>query len=146
MKVLYDAGHAKKIAERYGEQTDFANQKVLFTMGSSSGLPYYASAVEAGEAGQFDWSVAPLPHTTSKPQINVYGASVSVPKTTPEQQLAAWLFIRWFTEPEQQVRWVETSNYFPVRKSVANNLGSYFSNNPNYEVAFNALKNSDSRA
>ncbi|MFW5729566.1 MAG: ABC transporter substrate-binding protein [Spirochaetota bacterium] len=146
MKDLYEKGHARKIAEQYGDQTDFANQKVLFTMGSSSGLPYYASAIEAGEAGEFEWGVAAPPHTTETPQINVYGASLSVTKSTPEKQLASWLFLRWLTEPEQQARWARASNYFPVRKSVANNLDSYFEENPRYQEAFDILTTSDTRA
>ncbi|MBU8913845.1 MAG: ABC transporter substrate-binding protein [Spirochaetales bacterium] len=146
MKDLYDKGYARKIAERYGDQTDFGNQKVLFTIGSSSGLPYYGMAVEAGEAGAFEWNVAPPPHTTSRAAVNVYGASVSVPLTTPERQLAAWLFVRWFTEPAQQAEWVGISNYFPVRYSVAANLGDYFAENPRYEDAFNILQTSDTKA
>lgn len=145
MVDLYEDGYARKIAERYGDQTDFGNQKVLFTIGSSSGLPYYGMAVEAGEAGEFEWSVAPPPYT-EEPRVNVYGASVSVPLTTPERQLAAWLFVRWFTEPEQQAEWVTISNYFPVRYSVANNLDDYFEENPKYEDAFNILQSSETKA
>ncbi|GAG16989.1 unnamed protein product, partial [marine sediment metagenome] len=51
MVDLYEKGYARKIAERYGDQTDFGNRKVLFTIGSSSGLPYYGQAVDEGEAG-----------------------------------------------------------------------------------------------
>ena len=145
MKALYDAGYVQKIAERYGEQTDFGNQKVLFTMGSTSGLPFYGQAVDAGENGSFDWSVAAIPYA-DEPHVNVYGASVSIPKTNPEQQLAAWLFVRWFTEAEQQAEWVEISNYFPVRRSVAADLGDYFAENPRYEDAFNLLQNSRTSA
>lgn len=146
MKGLYDAGYAHRIAERYGEQSDFANRKVLFTIGTTAGLPYYAAAIEQGEAGSFEWSVAPLPHTTRRAQINVYGPSLSIPRSTPEQQLAAWLFVRWTSEPEQQARWVEISNYFPVRKSVAAMLSEYFERNPQFADAFTALTTSDTLA
>jgi multiple sugar transport system substrate-binding protein/sn-glycerol 3-phosphate transport system substrate-binding protein len=146
MAGLYEQGPARKIAERYGDQTDFGNQKVLFTIGSSSGLPYYGLAVDAGEAGSFEWSVAPPPYTGSRAAVNVYGASVSVPSTTPERQLAAWIFVRWFTEPAQQAEWVGISNYFPVRYSVADNLSDYFAENPRYEDAFNILQTSDTKA
>ena len=145
MVGLYEDGYARKIAERYGDQTDFGNQKVLFTIGSSSGLPFYGLAAEAGENGNFEWSVAPPPHT-GDPAVNVYGASVSVPLTTPEKQLAAWLFVRWFTEPAQQAEWVGISNYFPVRYSVADNLGDYFAENPKYADAFNILQTSTTKA
>ncbi len=146
MVELYANGYAKKIAERYGDQTDFGNRNVLFTMGSTSGLPFYAQAVDAGEAGTFEWSVAPIPHTTSEPQVNIYGASVSIPKTTPEEQLAAWLFLRYFSSPETQAEWVRISNYFPVRSSVAEGLDDYFDKNPRYEEAFTILQNSNTQA
>lgn len=146
MKNIYDEGYGIKIAERYGDQTDFANRKVLFTMGSTSGLPYYRRAIEGSELGEFEWSVAPIPHTTSEPVMDVYGASLSIPKSTPEQQLAAWLFIKWMSGPEQQARWVRASNYFPVRKSTASELDDYFAENPQYEDAFEILTTSVTKA
>ena len=141
IKELFDEGCAILIAERYGDQTDFGNYKTLFTIGSSSGLPYYASAVEAGEQGEFQWGVAALPYMDGgdEPVMNLYGASVAIPKTTPEQELAAWLFVKWFTEPEQNVRWGKISNYFPVRKSAADLMGDYFEANPTYKQAFDLL-------
>ena len=45
MADLIDQGCANQIAERYGDQTDFGNQVNLFTVGSSSGLPFYRSAI-----------------------------------------------------------------------------------------------------
>ncbi|MFW5685655.1 MAG: extracellular solute-binding protein, partial [Spirochaetota bacterium] len=146
MVSLYEDGYARKIAERYGDQTDFGNRRVLFTMGSTSGLPFYEQAVDAGEGGSFEWSVAPIPYTTSEPQINIYGASVSVPRTTPEEQLAAWLFLRYFSTPEVQAEWVRISNYFPVRSSVAEGLDSYFRDNPRFEDAFTILQTSNTQA
>ena len=141
IKELFDEGCAMLIAERYGDQTDFGNYKALFTIGSSSGLPYYASAVESGEQGEFQWGVGPLPYMDGgdEPVMNLYGASVSVPKTTPEQELAAWLFVKWFTEPEQNVRWAVISNYFPVRISAADLMADYLAANPTYKQAFDLL-------
>ena len=138
MQDLYKDGCADLIAEKYGDQADFGAGKLLFTIGSSSGIPYYKSTVADG--ANFNWSVAALPHTTPEPVVDIYGASLSIPKTTPEEQLAAWLFVKWFAEPEQQARWAQISNYFPVRKSTAAELGSYFAENPAYATAFSLLK------
>ena len=71
--------------------------------------------------------------------MNVYGASVSVPKSTPEEELATWLFIKHYTSPEVQADWAQASNYFPVRQSVADGLGDYFAENPAYQTAFDLL-------
>ena len=139
MQELLDAGCAARIAERFGDQTDFGNGQNLFTMGSSSGLPFYRAAVNEGATGGFDWSVAAIPHTTPEPVMNIYGASVSIPVTNPQTQLAAWLFVRFYTNPDVQAGWARASNYFPVRASVADGLQEYFEANPAYEAAFNLL-------
>ena len=88
MKELYDEGCIAQMAEAYGDQADFGNYKTLFTIGSSSGLPYYASAVAEGEKGEFEWSVAPLPYKDGGdvPVQNVYGAPIAIPETTDEQE------------------------------------------------------------
>jgi multiple sugar transport system substrate-binding protein/sn-glycerol 3-phosphate transport system substrate-binding protein len=142
MKELYDEGCATLIAESYGDQTDFGNYKCLFTIGSTSGLPFYDQAVKSGEQGEFQWSVAPLPYMDGgdQPVMNVYGASVAVPKTTPEQEVAAWLFVKWMTSPEELARWVKISNYFPVRASAADLLEEYFDANPTFKDAFDLLQ------
>lgn len=137
LQDLFKEGCATVVAERFGDQTDFGNGALLFTVGSSSGLPFYRDAVTAGAA--FDWSVAALPHTSADPLMNVYGASVSIPKTTPEQELAAWIFVKYYTSKEIQAKWAEASNYFPVRKSVADNMTDYFAANPAYKTAFDLL-------
>ena len=135
---MFNDGCASVVAERYGDQTDFGNGVTLFTVGSSSGLPFYGGAVDEG-AG-FEWSVAPIPYTTTDPVMNIYGASVSIPKSTPEQELATWLFVKYYTSPEVQADWAVASNYFPVRESVAEGLSDYFAENPAYQTAFDLLK------
>jgi multiple sugar transport system substrate-binding protein/sn-glycerol 3-phosphate transport system substrate-binding protein len=138
MQDLFDSGCATIVVERYGDQSDFGNGGLLFTVGSSSGLPYYKSAVEGG--ANFNWSVAPIPYVTDKPAQNIYGASVSIPKSTPEQELASWLFLKYYTSPEVQAKWAMVSNYFPVRQSVAAGLTDYFEENPAYKTAFDMLQ------
>ncbi len=134
---LFASGCAIVVPEQYGDQTDFGNGNLLFTVGSSSGLPFYASAVDEGAA--FDWSIAPIPGTVDEPVMNIYGASVSIPKTTPEAELATWLFVKHYTSPEVQAAWAQASNYFPVRESVAEGLSDYFAANPAYQAAFDLL-------
>ena len=137
MQELIGERCVELLSERYGDTTEFSVGTVLFALRSSSGLPFVKSGVESGEG--FDWRVAAPPFDGDRPVVNVYGASISICRTTPPQQLAAWLFLKWFTEPQQQARWVRASNYFPVRKSTAKELGDYFAENPNYERAYRLL-------
>ncbi|MBT7862053.1 MAG: extracellular solute-binding protein [Gemmatimonadetes bacterium] len=110
----------------------FAQGRTLFALRSSSAVPQFSAAVEAN--ANFSWNVAAVPHTGQEPVQNVYGASLAVAKSTDEQQLASWMFIRWLIQPEQQDRWAKASSYFPVRRSVAHRLGPYF------RAAYNLLE------
>ncbi len=115
------------VSERYGEQNRFGNGTVLFVFASSSGLPFYQQTVDAG--GKFKWDIAMLPNT-GKQAINLYGASISVYKTTPEQELAAWLVIKWLGEKEQTSRWAAYTGYLPVRQSAKADVIAAFKANP----------------
>ncbi|MDW8396178.1 MAG: extracellular solute-binding protein [Anaerolineae bacterium] len=106
-------------AERFGEQARFAAQKVLFVMASSTGLPFYTDAVAKSEK-PFRFTYVMFPQKDpSKPAVDIYGASWSVFKGTPEQQLASWLFLKAFTEPANIAEWAVASGYMAVRKSAA---------------------------
>ena len=138
LQGLFDDGCAGEIFESYGDQANFGAGTTLFTVGSSSGLPFYGSAVEDG-AGHA-WSVAAIPHTTEEPVQNIYGASVSIPVTNAVEELAAWTFVKYYTDAAVQAEWATASNYFPVRASVADNMETYFANNEAYAVAFELLE------
>jgi multiple sugar transport system substrate-binding protein len=136
---LMREGCVQVLGEEYGDQREFSVGQVLFVLRSSSSLPFVDSAVRQGGVG-FAWDVAALPSVGDAPVVNVYGASLAVPCTTEERQLAAWLFVKWLTEPPQQARWVRASNYFPVRRSTAAELAEYFSQNPRYESVYKLLE------
>ena len=138
LQNLFVDGCARGVEERFADQTNFGAGTTLFTVGSSSGMPFYRAAVEDG--ANFEWSVAAIPHVTEDPKQNIYGASVSIPVTTPEQELAAWLFVKYYTSPDIQARWAVASQYFPVRESVAEGLADYFESDPAYETAFGLLE------
>lgn len=138
IQSLFTDGCASIVTEDFGDQTNFGAGRTLFTVGSSSGLPFYESAVSEG--ANFEWSVAPIPHTTPDPVMNIYGASVSIPSGhTLEANLATWLFVKYYTSPEVQAAWASASQYFPVRESVAEGLSDYFAANPSYKTDFDLL-------
>ena len=136
---LFADGCARLVTEAYGDQTDFGNGTLLFTVGSSSGLPYYGNAVEA-DGTPFEWSVAAIPHTTPDPVMNIYGASVSIPKSTPERELAAWEFIKYYTSAPVNALWAKASGYFPVKASIADEVAAEFAGNKEaYATAISLL-------
>ncbi len=139
LQDLMNDGCASTVTERFGDQTNFGAGTLMFTVGSSSGFPFYQQAIDAGSG--HNWSVAAIPHVTPEPVMNQYGASVSMPVTdSPERQLATWLFLKYYTNPEVQAEWAVASNYFPVRASAVASLQDYFVKDPNYAIAFNLLQ------
>lgn len=115
--------------ERNGEQSRFASGNALFTFGSSSGLPFYADAVSKG--GKFKWNIALFPNT-GKPAVDLYGASLSVYKTTPEKELASWLVIKFLGEKAQTVKWASQTGYLPVRQSAKEEVINNFKQDPKW--------------
>jgi ABC-type glycerol-3-phosphate transport system substrate-binding protein len=69
----------------------------------------------------------------------VQGPSFSLLRSTPEKQLAAWLFLKWFTEPGQQARWARTFSALSVRLSAVDFLEDYIVENPRYDIALDYL-------
>jgi ABC-type glycerol-3-phosphate transport system substrate-binding protein len=138
---LFNSGCTYEVAERYGEQTDFANQKTLFAFGSTAGLPYYKGSIE--DAGEFEWSVAPPAHEIPEGVVDVYGPSACVFESKPERQLAAWLFFKYWAETENVTKWATVANYFPLRRSAIESaaMKEYLEGNPKYEKAFGFLPN-----
>jgi len=116
-------------SERYGEQTRFAAGDIMYVFSSSSGLPFYQDAVQKG--GKFKWDIALLPHPGT-PGVNLYGASVSVFKTTPEKELAAWEVIKFLGQTAQTAKWAIATGYLPVRKSAKDIVVSAYKNDPKW--------------
>jgi multiple sugar transport system substrate-binding protein/sn-glycerol 3-phosphate transport system substrate-binding protein len=143
VKDLYDDGCAFFFTEGF-PNPEFAARRALFTQGSSSGLPFYASdiATVAEEEGREPdvWGVTAIPHTTPDPVQNIYGADVMITRTTPEQQLAAWIFVKWFTTPEGQADWVRASDYFPTRVGTNALIEGYVEENPQWGAAAEMLQ------
>lgn len=116
-------------SERNGEQNRFAAGDVLFVIASSSGLPFYQDAVAKG--AKFKWDIAMLPNT-GKPAVNLYGASISVYKTTPEKELAAWLLVKYLGEKAQTTKWAVATGYLPVRQSAKSDVLAAFKADPKW--------------
>jgi len=68
-----------------------------------------------------EWTLIPFP-SDQKQQVVIEGPSYAILKTTPEDQLAAWLFIRWMSEPAQQIRFVQASETLPLSSGVKDQL------------------------
>lgn len=83
----------------------------------------------------FTMGVAPFPQG-EKRAIVIAGTNIGMfRKATDAQKRLAWEFIKWFLEPENQVRWTEVSYYLPTRRSAteADAFKKFIAQNPEYE-------------
>lgn len=111
-KNLIDQGYAYIAPPNYGDQKEFGLGNTIFYIGTTAGITYVDKAV----GGKFTYDVYPLPGKA----MTVEGTNLVMFKSadiTPEQQKAAWSFIRWLTSPIPQAKWSMLTGYFPVRKS-----------------------------
>jgi multiple sugar transport system substrate-binding protein len=138
LKGMVDEGCAYLFSEGY-PNPEFAARRAIFTMGSSSSIPFYGTDVNTvatdNKTEPDAWGVAAIPHTTADPVQNVYGGDVMIAVSTPEQQLAAWIFVKWFTSPEIQAEWDMISGYFPTRAGTEAFLTDYYTANPQWAQA-----------
>jgi sn-glycerol 3-phosphate transport system substrate-binding protein len=92
--------------------------RATMSLSSSAAL---RSVIDVLERGEMDiepavGAVPGIPGGTGFP--GVYGRSLWILKGRPEaEQEAAWKFIKWLLEPEQQAEWFAGSGYLPVRVS-----------------------------
>ncbi len=85
-----------------------------------------------------EWTMVAFPGSETR-AITVYGSSYTLLTSTPEKQLAAWVFIRWMLSPENQVKWVTRAGTLPLRASILGQLSDYRSGHPQWDAAVKLL-------
>lgn len=122
LRELYENGCAW-LSENQDLESDFAGRLGLFATGSITDIPYQQAALTSA-GNRDDWTVLPFPAKRGQAAIAVYGPSFTILESTPEEQLASWLFIRWLLSPENQARWAQASQSFPLRTSAQEHFDS----------------------
>lgn len=99
----------------------FANRQALYISADVYDLePLQKTFALLGSEDQ--WQVTPYPHKQAKPELITHGESMGILKSDPAQELASWLFIRWLSMPEQQIRLAKVNPGIPVSQSVIDQL------------------------
>jgi ABC-type glycerol-3-phosphate transport system substrate-binding protein len=116
LEMLKRMKQAKTLVWAAGD--DAAN---LFLSGGaafSTGTSSTRAQAETQIGNRFAWDVAVIPHASGANPVTVmYGGNVCIFKSTPERELAAWRFVKYFVSPEVTARWARDTGYLPVRKS-----------------------------
>lgn len=133
LRGLYDT-HCAWLSESAYPEAEFAGRMGLVSTGSVMDIPYQSQAFR--KSGLTDqWSVIAYPSADQDSAINVYGASLGILPSSPEEQLAAWQLIRWLLDPPNHARFVEASGSFPIRASELAHLADYRQRYPQWDQA-----------
>lgn len=97
---------------------DVKTGDVIAYTGSSSSATYFPDQVVTNDgAKNIDYEVLPAPLMEGGDNISVQqGAGMAVTKSDEQHEYAACVFMEWFTQKENNLRFVSESGYLPVRK------------------------------
>lgn len=99
----------------------FANRQALYISADIFDLEPIQKTLNLVE-NEDKWQVVPYPDKKGKPEIFTHGDSLGILKSSPAQELASWLFIRWLSMPEQQIQLAKVNPGIPVSQSIMDQL------------------------
>lgn len=115
LRQLYEDGCAWLPESEFNE-VEFAAREGLFRTETLTAIPLQTLAFTR-LSNQDEWSVLAFPSPQGKPAMPVYGPSYTLLSSKPDQQLAAWIFLRWLIQPENEAQWVLANTSFPIRET-----------------------------
>jgi ABC-type glycerol-3-phosphate transport system substrate-binding protein len=136
VKGLSESGCAWQTRETPATEI-FVERKALFITAGLEDLPELARDF-AGAGNGDTWTVLPFPGSEGNALV-VYGSSYILFESDRAEQLAAWLLVRWFLEPDNQAEWVHSAGLFPLQVSTMGQLADYASGHPQWAEAVNLL-------
>jgi ABC-type glycerol-3-phosphate transport system substrate-binding protein len=115
----------------------FAAREALFIAAGLEDLPEIARGFASANSRD-QWEVIAFPGADQDAFV-VYGSSYVILDSSAEKKFAAWLFVRWLLENQQDARFVEATHLFPIRASTLNMLGDYKKTHPQWAQAVELL-------
>lgn len=118
-KDQYEVGCFYYPDRPFGNTGDFALGLNPMAPTSTAGFTFILN--DFANAGIEDtWSVHTFPYTDDNQMLQVYVPSIVLVPSTPEKELASWLFLRYLTTAEAGAMWQGGTGYFsPVYSAAA---------------------------
>lgn len=116
----------------------FASRKTLVYTGQMQDIFPQAHAMQRDNSND-EWQVIPFPGLSENPVI-VSGFSYGILHSNAEKDLAAWLFLRWLSEPAQQSRLLASSSTLPLGAEVMSQMTDYIISHPQWKQAVDVLQ------
>ncbi|KIL43075.1 ABC transporter substrate-binding protein [Jeotgalibacillus campisalis] len=111
LKNLVDQG-----AVYYAEETEqeFTNGRVAMEIGTTARSTTKIELIE----DQFEWGISLIPQgDLDNKSTGLWGGNHIMFKAEPEQELASWVFMKYFAGAQAQAIYAEKTGYFPAVQS-----------------------------
>ncbi len=102
----------------------FATRHALFYSGTIEEIAVQLRAEQRNSSAD-TWTVIPYPTLERKPVLVTNDIQYAVPVNSREQQLAAWLFVRYLTLPENQAKLASVTGAWPASMSAMDLMNDY---------------------
>ncbi|MCL6457761.1 MAG: ABC transporter substrate-binding protein [Gorillibacterium sp.] len=149
--VDYDNAQAVELATMYKNLVD--KKAILLAENTEQEFTNGRAAMEIGTTARtssklelvkdkFQWGITLIPQGKSDSKLTeLYGGNQIMFKTTPEKQLAGWLFLKYFADSEAQSIYAAKTGYFPATNSAADTdlLKENYTSNPQKKQAFDEV-------
>jgi multiple sugar transport system substrate-binding protein len=117
----------------------FNQRKALMIMNSSKNMDQIA--LTGNQTGQADeWVMIPFPGPDGNKAVSSSIQSGVIFRSSPEEELASWIFLKYLTSPEMQKQWIQYSGSYPTRKDALYLLKEYRTDNPHWAQGINLLR------
>lgn len=140
--VPYVKGYFRHVGQYRSDDVKLG--EIIALVCSSSSAVYFPTEVTPPDSPAYaiEHLVLPLPnfdHTT--PYAVQQGAGMAVTKSTEAEEYASVLFLKWFTEWQQNLKFSVNSGYMPVSVEAvkAGTVDSYLADNPTSAIVSDTL-------
>ena len=135
---LMITGYPNPMAQEI-EIDQFNRRGALMIMSSSKN--YHLIHMGANTTGRADdWTMIPFVGPDGDKAVTAEVQSSVIFDSNPDEELAAWLFLKYLTSPEIQAEWVQDSYYYPVHKGASRFLNDYRIDNPHWSQGYTLLR------
>lgn len=129
-KKIWDNYYTPMVKGYYGAFSLYRSQDVqtgdlLLYTGSTAGANFFPSTVIFEDNTKYNVDLKVLPYPVfagGKRGAVQQGAGMIVIKSTPAKEYAASVFLKWFTEPQRNTKFVLDTGYLPVTKEAINKV------------------------
>ena len=90
---------------------------IVCSTGSTAGVLFYGDSITYPDntSEKVAFTILPYPVFAGGEKVAIQrGAGMVVASATPEKEYAAALFLKWFTAPKQNLRFISSTGYLPV--------------------------------